>query len=358
VSSDNQVREIRINPVVPSESVLVATARGLRPREQEARIPHDGRRHVETCPFCRGNEQMTPPTILALPSEQEWEVRAVQNLFPVLGTESDRNNISFGMQQVMDGYGHHEVIIDHHHHGIEIHEMSQPHLELLLGTYRQRMEALFHSDQRIRYVLVFKNFGAAAGASIKHTHSQLIAMPIIPENVYNEVACSQAYYAKHHQCVFCSLIDEALTYEATIYNRESGEVRRKVDVGQYVVERSERFIAIKPFASRYEWEVHILPLQHNSNFMNATPEDMADFAGVLKRTMQRLDRVLGGAQYNYYFHSVPRCETLQNCDASYHCHMEICPRTSIPSGFELGSGLFVTTISPEQAAQQLREALE
>jgi UDPglucose--hexose-1-phosphate uridylyltransferase len=357
VSTDNPVREIRINPVVPSESVLVATARNLRPRQQEERIPHDGRRHVETCPFCRGNEKMTPPTLLALPSEQEWEVRVVHNLYPVLGTESDLSSFSFGMQQVMDGYGHHEVIIDHHHHGIEIHEMSQPHLALLLGTYRQRMEALFNSDQRIRYVLVFKNFGAAAGASIKHTHSQLIAMPIIPENVHNEVFSSQAYYARHHQCVFCSLIDEALTYEATIYNRESGEVRRKVDVGQYVIERSERFIAIKPFASRYEWEVHILPLEHSSNFLHASQEDLADFAGMLKRTMQRLDKVLGGAQYNYYFHSVPRCPTMQDCDASYHWHMEICPRTSIPSGFELGSGLFVTTISPEHAARQLREAL-
>jgi UDPglucose--hexose-1-phosphate uridylyltransferase len=183
VSSENQVREIRINPVVPSESVLVATARNQRPRQQEERIPHDDRKHVESCPFCKGNEDKTPPTIAALPSEQDWNIRIVQNLFPVLGTESDSNNISFGMQQIMDGYGHHEVIIDHDHHGIEIHEMTQQHLEMLLGSYRQRMDELFSSDERIRYVLVFKNFGAAAGASIKHTHSQLIAMPIIPENV-------------------------------------------------------------------------------------------------------------------------------------------------------------------------------
>jgi len=335
----------------------VATARGLRPREQEARIPHDGRAHVETCPFCKGNEDKTPPTIVALPNEADWEIRIVHNLFPVLGTESDRANISVGMQQIMDGYGHHEVIIDHCKHGMEIHEMSLGHLKMLLGVYRRRMEELFVSDSRIRYVLVFKNFGSAAGASIKHTHSQLIAMPIIPENVYNEVASSHAYYQKFHQCIFCSLIDEALTFEATIYNRGSGEVRRKVDVGQYVIERGERFIAIKPFASRYEWEVHILPLEHSSNFTRATPEDMADLAAVLKRTMQRLDKVLGGAQYNFYFHSTPRCEAFRDCDASYHWHMEICPRTTIPSGFELGSGLFVTTISPEDAARQLREAL-
>jgi UDPglucose--hexose-1-phosphate uridylyltransferase len=357
VSTDNPVREIRINPVMPSESVLVATARGLRPQQEEDRIPHDDRAHVDSCPFCKGNEDKTPPTILALPGEDDWKIRIVQNLYPVLGTESDQSNISLGMQQVMDGYGHHEVIIDHHKHGMEIHEMSIEHLEMLIGVYRQRMDELYSADDRIKYVLVFKNFGSAAGASIKHTHSQIIAMPIIPENVYNEVASSRNYHRKYHQCVFCSLIDEALTFEATIYNRESGEVRRKIDVGQYVVERGERFIAIKPFASRYEWEVHILPLQHQSNFTEIAPEDIADFARVLKRTMQRLDKVLGGAQYNYYFHTVPRCEMANDCDASFHWHMEICPRTSIPSGFELGSGLFVTTISPEDAARQLREAI-
>ncbi len=357
MSTDETVREIRINPIVPSESVLVATARGSRPQQQEERIPHDDREHVETCPFCKGNEGMTPPTISAVPDEDNWEIRIVQNLFPVLGTESMQSNISFGLQQIMDGYGHHEVIIDHHKHGIEVHEMSREHLVQLLTTYQTRMDELFATDDRIRYVLIFKNFGSAAGASIKHTHSQMIAMPIIPENVYNEVEHSRRHYEKFHQCIFCSLIDEALTFEATIYNRESGEVRRKVDVGQYIIDRGERFIAIKPFASRYEWEVHILPLEHQSNFLQATAGDIEDFASVLKRTMQRLDKVLGGAQYNYYFHSVPRCESYDNCDSSYHWHMEICPRTTIPSGFELGSGLFVSTISPEDAAAQLRDAL-
>jgi len=357
VSQEKPTREIRINPIVPSESVLVASERGLRPRKEEERVPHDDREHVDSCPFCKGNEDKTPPTITAVPDETNWAIRVVQNLFPVLGTESDQTNISFGLQQVMDGYGHHEVIIDHYRHGIEVHEMSEQHLATLLGLYRRRMDELYSSDERIRYVLVFKNFGPAAGASIKHTHSQLIAMPIIPENVYDEVENSRAHYRKYHQCIFCSLIDEALTFEATIYNRESGEVRRKVDVGQYVIERSERFIAIKPFASRYEWEVHILPLQHMSNFIDASDADLEDFAGLLKRTMQRLDRVLGGAQYNYYFHSVPRCDSFTDCDTSFHWHLEICPRTTIPSGFELGSGLFVTTISPEAAAEKLREVL-
>lgn len=353
--ADDSVREIRINPIVPSESVLVATARGMRPRKKEETVKRDNREHVDTCPFCKGNEEKTPPTIVAFPNESNWEVRIVENLFPVLGDDKDESGINFGLQQVINGYGRHEVIIDHYNHGISVYEMSEDHLQILFGAYRQRMAELYEADPRLKYVLVFKNFGPAAGASIPHTHSQIIAMPVVPENVINEVEYSRAYYQKHNQCVFCSLIDEALTYEATIYDRQSGEIRRKINVGQYVIERGEHFVAIKPFASRYEWEVHILPLEHQSDFLEIKPGDLHDLARVMKRTMARLEHVIGGAQFNFFLHSVPRAEEYNNCAESYHWHLEICPRTSIPTGFELGSGLFVSTISPEDAAKQLRD---
>ena len=352
---NSNVREIRINPVAPSESVLVATARGMRPRTAEKRIEEAPVAHVDRCPFCKGNEDKTPPTILARPSEDDWQIRIVENLYPVLGDDRRDASINFGLQQAIEGYGRHEVIIDHTNHGIRVHEMEVSHLQLLFQTYRQRMQELYNNDKRIRYVLIFKNFGEAAGASIKHTHSQIIAMPVIPENVYNEIQHSRAHYQKHHQCIFCTLIDEALTFEATIYDRESGEIRRKIDVGQYVIERGKKFIAIKPFASRYEWEVHILPLHHESDFLNTSDDDLEDLGQVMKNTMARLDHVIGGAQYNFFLHSQPHGGACEDCAPSYHWHLEICPRTSIPTGFELGSGLFVSTISPEDAARQLRE---
>ena len=356
MTEQKAVREIRISPIVPSESVLVATARGMRPRKEEEKAPRDTRAHVETCPFCKGNEDKTPPTIQSYPDEANWAVRIVENLFPVLGDDRQDSSLNFGLQQVIEGYGRHEVIIDHHQHGIGVFEMSIEHLALLFGAYRDRMEKLYASDERLKYVLVFKNFGPAAGASIPHTHSQIIATPVVPENVINELEHSRRYHRKHNQCVFCALIDEALTFEATIYDRQSGEVRRKINVGQYVVERGEKFIAIKPFASRYEWEVHILPLEHQSDFVQVTEDDLQDLARVVKRTMQRLDKVVGGVQYNYFLHTRPSGEQYSDCGDSYHWHLEICPRTSIPTGFELGSGLFVSTISPEDAAQRLREA--
>ena len=355
-AQEKGVREIRINPIVPTESVLVATARGMRPKKAEEKIERDSRTHVETCPFCRGNEARTPPEIKAWPDPENWEVRIVPNLYPVLGDDSPANNMAFGLQQVIDGYGRHEVIIDHPHHGIIIHEMSAEHLGRLFGIYQQRMTELYASDPRLKYVLVFKNFGPAAGASIPHTHSQIIATPVVPENVQNEVTHSRQHYQKFGQCIFCSLIDEALTYEATIYDRNSGQIRRKINVGQYVIERGERFVAIKPFASRFEWEIHILPLQHESDFLQASEQDLQDFARVLKRTMARLDKVVGGVQFNFFLHSTPHGEEYRDCGGSYHWHLEICPRTSIPTGFELGSGLFVSTVSPEEAAEALRNA--
>ncbi len=356
MSNADDIREIRINPIVPTESVLVATARGMRPKKDEEKVTRDTRAVVETCPFCRGNEARTPPQIKCHPDSGDWAIRIVPNLYPVLGDDRAQANIAFGLQQVIDGYGRHEVVIDNPNHGIALHEMAHDHLSDLFSIYQQRMAELYASDSRLRYVLIFKNFGAAAGASIAHTHSQIIATPVVPENVQNEVQHSRDYHAKFGHCVFCSLLDEALTYEATIYDRESGQIRRKINVGQYVVERGERFVAIKPFASRFEWEIHILPLQHQADFLRATHEDLVDFARVLRRTMARLDQVVGGVQYNFFLHSIPHGAEYANGEDSYHWHLEICPRTSIPTGFELGSGLFVSTVSPELAAEALRAA--
>lgn len=353
---EESIREIRINPVVPAQSVLVATARGMRPKKAEEQAPRDTRAHVETCPFCAGNEHMTPPEISTYPKEEGWAVRIVENLYPVLGDDRPAADFSFGLQQTIDGYGRHEVIIDHDRHGISIHEMSEEHLAMLFGAYRDRMEELYRSDDRLRYVLVFKNFGPAAGGSIPHTHSQIIAMPVVPENVQAEVEGSTRYYEKYNRCIFCALIDEVLTFEATIYDRDSGEVRRRLDVGQYIIERSEHFIAIKPFASSYEWEVHILPIHHHADFLTVKEEELADLGGLMKRIMGRLDAVLGGVQYNYFLHSKPH-HADEQLEKSYHWHLEICPRTSIPTGFELGAGLSVNTVSPEVAAQQLRDVV-
>jgi len=354
-SKEREVREIRIDPVVPTESVLVSTVRNLRPRKKEQPAPRDTRHHVNECPFCRGNEHMTPPAISECQENGQWTIRIVENLYPVLSDSGENKALSEGLRQAIDGYGRHEVIIDHANHGIAINEMSVSHLKQLFYTYQQRMQELYNSDSRLRYVLVFKNFGPAAGASIPHTHSQIIALPVIPENVQAEVHFSASYYRQHHHCVYCALIDDAMSFTATVYDRENGETHRQLDVGSYVVEKGEHFIAIKPFASRFEWEVHILPLKHQADFIAVSEGWLEDFARVFRNTMARLDGVLGGAQYNYFLHTLPHNYSEKEYQHCYHWHLEVCPRTSIPSGFELGSGLYINTVSPESAARQLRE---
>lgn len=354
---EESIREIRINPIVPSESVLIATARSQRPRKQESQYKHDSRAYVPECQFCPGHEEQTPPQIMSVPEDQPWRIRIVRNLYPVLADDDVHPVISFGVQQAIDGYGRHEVVIDHSTHGIQLYEMNVDHLALLFTIYRDRMNALYERDQRIRSVLVFKNFGPAAGGSIPHTHSQIIAMPVVPQNINDEVTASKSFYDKHGHCVFCTLIDEALTFEATFYDRMSGAVRRKINVGQYVVDRSKKFIAIKPFASRFEWEIHILPLAHCHDFCDATTEDLQDFAFILHQTMRRLHAVLGSLQYNFFLHSSPHDDSGVSKNKAFHWHLEICPRTSIPTGFELGSGLFVNSLAPEVAAEKLRSAL-
>jgi UDPglucose--hexose-1-phosphate uridylyltransferase len=354
--NDNNIREIRINPIDPSKSVLIATERGRRPRKRKKTTSRDKRQHVDTCPFCRGNEHMTPAAVFQEPASGEWQIRIVENLYPILDDDLSIPMLTSGVQRAIEGYGHHEVIIDHADHGIVLHRMPEAHLALLLEIYRNRMQLFYDTDPRIKYVLVFKNFGAAAGGSMPHTHSQTIAMPIVPHDVHDEVTYSHDYFHKNGRCIFCALIDGALSFGAVIYKRRSGKALRKLEVGQYVIEKGNHFIAIKPFASRYEWEVHILPLKHQSDFLNAAREELADMARVLKRTMARLAAVVGEVEYNYFLHSIPHGNRSRDETDSYHWHLEICPRTSIPSGFELGSGLFVNSISPEEAARKLREA--
>lgn len=352
--SESFVREIRLDPVVPNESVLVSTARGQRPRKKEDPAPRDTREHVDTCPFCRGNEHLTPPEISCYTEGDKWDIRIVENLYPVLSDEQYGESVTDGLRQTIEGYGRHEVIIDHYNHGIGLHQMSQKHLSLLFLAYRERMAQLYQSDARLRYVLAFKNFGPAAGASIPHTHSQLIALPVVPENVQAEVQYSRTYHRTNHQCVYCTMMDEAMKFVATVYDRESGESHRELDAGLYMVEKGKHFVAIKPFASRFEWEVHILPLVHQADFLKVTEAELEDLARVLQRTMARLDMVIGGAQYNYFLHTLPHEKNSSEFEDSYHWHLEICPRTSIPTGFELGSGLCVNTVAPEEAAAKLR----
>jgi UDPglucose--hexose-1-phosphate uridylyltransferase len=193
--TEGRIREIRINPIIPAESVLIATERaGRKEGKAVAPVALDRRLWVADCPFCRGNEHLTPETIVQVPAAGDWQLRVVRNRYPIFGDDSSLPELTLGLHRVIDGYGRHEVIIDNPNHGIGLGEMDPDHLAALFMLYRDRIGALYRSNDNFIYALAFKNFGPASGGSIPHTHSQIIAMPVVPVNVEMELSSSLAYY--------------------------------------------------------------------------------------------------------------------------------------------------------------------
>ena len=241
--------QLRKDPVV-GRWVIISTERAKRPTHYEHRKyePRNG-----PCPFCKGNEEMTPPEIMAYrPGESSrqspgWTLRVVPNKFPALMIEGDIDRRGEGVYDLMNGVGAHEVIIETPDHELNMGVLSEKQFEEVLWAYRDRILDL-RKDKRFRYVLIFKNQGSEAGATMEHTHSQLIALPIVPRTVTDELVGAQEYYKYKERCIYCDIVSE--------------EGRQKVRV----VEENEDFIAITPYASRFPFEMMIMPKKHDSDF--------------------------------------------------------------------------------------------
>jgi len=263
--------QLRKDPVV-GRWVIISTERSRRPSNF---APDVARQSSDFCPFCPGQEEKTPPEVFAVrPAEHGegpagWDVRVVPNKFPALLIEGDLERRGEGLYDLMNGIGAHEVIIESPSHTLDLPDLPVEHVEKVLRAYRERLVDL-HRDPRLRYVLLFKNRGERAGATLEHPHTQLIAMPIIPRNIDEELTGARRYFELKERCVFCDIVQQELS---------ASEVSR-------VVVESERFVAIEPFAPRFPFETWILPRHHHSTFH--TLEDggaMLELAGVLKDTL-------------------------------------------------------------------------
>ncbi len=292
------------------------------------------------CAFCNGNEHMTPPEIEAIseswrtPNAPGWKVRVVPNKFPALKIEGDLDKHAMGMYDVSNGVGAHEVIIDSPHHYKGIPELTDLEVEYMLKAYRSRTLDL-RKDRRFKYLLFFKNVGAEAGASLEHGHSQLIALPMVPKNVLDEVKGAKHFYEYRERCIFCDMI---------AYEEENGKER--------IVSENNSFVSFCPLSSRFSFEVWVIPKDHSRDFGEIDDNRIKDLAMILKNSLTRLKKVLGEHPYNYIIHTSP-----VNTDAhvSYHWHIEIMPKLSRVAGFEWGSGFYVVATPPETAAKLLRE---
>jgi len=326
--------ELRKDPI-SGRWVIVAEDRAARPnafRDMPEPVASDD------CPFCVGRESGTPGEILACrdPGSNRddvgWRVRLIPNKYPALTATGRLDSPSDGFHEGLDGIGAHEVLIESSEHVRSITEVPDLHVRESFRLCRARIQEL-KEDPRLVYALVFKNVDTAAGASIEHTHSQLIATPIVPIAVAEELAGARTYHDEHDSCLFCDLIERELTD------------------GTRVVLDSPEFAVICPYASRFPFETWILPKSHSSHFESIRSADVDALADTVKQAIGRIEAVLSSPAYNYLIHTAPLDREAMD---HYHWHVEIIPRVSNVAGFEWGTGVYINPIPPEKAAAALR----
>jgi UDPglucose--hexose-1-phosphate uridylyltransferase len=330
--------ELRKDPVV-GRWVIISTERSRRPTHFTTTTTQ---RTTYACPFCPGSEDKTPPEVYAyrpgheVPNSPGWQVRVVPNKFPALQIEGSLDRRGEGLYDKMNGVGAHEVVIEGPAHDQDLADLPVEHIQQVLFAYRQRVLDL-HRDQRFRYVLIFKNHGAQAGATLEHTHTQLIATPIIPRILQEEIEGSRRYYELKERCVFCDIVAQE-----TADNN-----------GRRVVSMSDRFVVLEPYAPRFPFETWILPKQHESAFENSSSRMFQNLAKAIRTLLNKADRVLDNPPYNLVIHSSP---TQDSTNDHYHWHIEFMPKLTKTAGFEWGTGFYINPTPPEEAAKFLREA--
>jgi UDPglucose--hexose-1-phosphate uridylyltransferase len=328
--------ELRKDPVI-SRWVIVATERGKRPTDFISVEQPD---EPVACPFCEGNEYMTPPEIYAvrdkdtLANSKGWKVRVVPNKFPALRVEGSLDRVGIGMYDMMNGIGAHEVVIENPDHNRELCDLMDHEVEKVIWAYRNRALDL-RGDKRFRYILIFKNYGVLAGATLQHPHSQLIALPIIPKQATEELRWAEKYYEYRERCIFCDMLHQ------------------EIDERDRIIAENKSFIVFAPFVSRFPFEISIFPKIHSANFSYIQNDEVVDLARILKETLLRVKIALKDPSYNFIIHTSP-IDTKERDD--YHWHIEITPRLGRVAGFEWGTGFYLNSTPPEIAAWALREA--
>src|SRR5438552_10004807 len=326
--------ELRKDPVV-GRWVIIPTERARRPSDF---VTDPVRPRAVACAFCEGREAKTPPEILAgrrpdgEPNGPGWTYRVVPNKFPALRIEGELEPSGEGLFDKMTGVGAHEVVIETPVHATSLAALPVDAVADVLLAFRERVLDL-KKDPRFAYVLVFKNHGEAAGASLEHPHSQLIATPIIPIMVLEELAGSAQYYALKERCVWCDML------------------RQERRDGRRLILDSPGFVALAPFAPRFPFETWILPVHHRAAFEDCTEEELRGLATALGAFLRRMNRVLSDPPFNFMLHTAPLREGHLE---SFHWHLEIIPKLTRVPGFEWGSGFFINPMPPEDAADVLR----
>ncbi len=338
--------ELRHDPI-QHRWVIIATDRSRRPSDF---VPENtGFSEGSLCPFCPGQEGRTPPEITALrdngsaPNTPGWRARVIPNKFPALMIEGGLDRKGMGIYDRMRGIGAHEVVVEGTGHELALADMPVDHLTEVVHLYRARHEDLLR-DPRFKYILIFKNHGATAGASLAHSHTQIIATPVTPRTVSMELDSAKAHHHLKERCLFCDIIDQ------------------EIDEGRRVVYLDESCIAFTPYASRFPFEIMLAPRRHRHRLVDIDADEAAALARALKEVLQRLKKALRDPPYNFMFHTAPNTVTThrragywESLPFDFHWHVEILPRLTKVAGFEWGTGFYINPTAPEEAARFLRE---
>lgn len=330
--------EFRCDPIT-GRQVIIAPQRSRRPAAAGS-VSEGGRAgssaYEKSCPFCAGNEAMTPPELLALGGSSEagdggsWRVRVVPNRFPAV-ERTPKGTPAEGT--VSGGYGAHEVLIEIPEHNRQPGDFPPGQMEWVIEALHRRGRALA-GDPGLRYLQFFRNYRSEAGASLEHPHSQIIALPFIPPRLRRELERSRNLYRDEGICPFCRLLEE----ESVLAER--------------TIAGNGGYSALIPYAACSPYEVWILPRRHEASFLDTKAQERAELASFLEEVLRALACSLDDPPYNYYLHTAPLRSPLL---PHYHWHLEIHPRVGINAGFEMGSGVYINEIAPEEAARFIRE---
>jgi len=317
--------------------VIIATDRARRPGDfTRERVVLKGMR---ICPFCAGNESKTPPEVLAYrtsggANQPGWSTRVIPNKFPALRVEGDLDRQGDGLYDRMNGIGAHEVLIETPDHMTTLGDLPEKQIADLLFAFRDRINDL-KRDTRLRYMVMLRNNGESAGATLEHPHSQLIALPVVPKRVQEELDGAKRHFDYRDRCIYCDIMQQELI------------------TGARVVMETDQFMVLAPYASRFPFETWIVPRRHVSHFEKTDVGAIQNLGWVLRAVIRKIDKVLEQPPHNLIIHTAPSQEPDL---AHYHWHIELIPKLTRVAGFEWGSGFYINPTPPEESARFLREA--
>ncbi len=332
--------EVRRDPIIGRWVIVEGREKSLGPAQYEKELHVS--KQAAICQFCNDRESQTPPEVDAIrpgayaPNTVGWQARVVPNKFPALRIEGELNRRGVGLYDMTNGIGAHEIVIETPDHLKNFADYSVAEAVQVIKLFQNRSASLAR-DKRFKYIMIFKNYGQSAGASVEHAHSQIIALPMVPKYVAEELEGAQKYYDFRGRCVFCDMIEQ-----------EYQDKRR-------IITSNDGFVSFCPFVPRYPFESWIFPKEHTVDFVTMGDKEREQLAGILKDVLLRMKICLSDPSYNFYLHVMPvGYENPQ----SYHWHIEIVPQLTRVAGFEWGTGFYVVRTAPSVAAEYLRGATQ